>query len=34
VLGWRPQITVSQGYDRILAWLHENEKELRELYVS
>jgi CDP-paratose 2-epimerase len=34
VLGWKPHISVSEGYDRILAWLKENEAALRPLYVS
>lgn len=34
VLGWKPRIGVSAGYDRILAWLGANEAELRPLYVS
>jgi len=34
VLGWKPQVTPSEGYDRILAWLRENEADLRPLYGS
>lgn len=34
VLGWKPRISASEGYDRILAWLKENEAALRPLYVS
>lgn len=33
-LGWRPRIGIEGGFDRILAWIRENEAELRELYVS
>jgi CDP-paratose 2-epimerase len=32
VLGWKPKIGISQGYDRILAWIRENEEELRPQY--
>lgn len=34
VLGWRPRVMPSEGYDRILAWLHENENDLRALYAA
>jgi len=33
VLGWKPRIMPGEGYDRILAWLRENEEHLRPLYV-
>jgi CDP-paratose 2-epimerase len=32
MLGWKPQVSVNEGYDRILAWLRENETELRPLF--
>jgi nucleoside-diphosphate-sugar epimerase len=32
VLGWKPKIGISEGYDRILAWIRENEESLRVLY--
>ena len=32
VLGWRPSIGISEGYDQIIAWVRENEADLRELY--
>ena len=31
-LGWAPRISVSEGYDRILAWIRENEEDLRLQY--
>lgn len=34
VLGWSPQVTLSEGYDRALAWIRTNEAELRVLYVT
>ncbi len=34
VLGWQPKIGVSEGYDRILAWIRENEEDLRLQYVE
>jgi nucleoside-diphosphate-sugar epimerase len=34
VLGWNPKIGVSQGYERILAWIRKNEESLRALYGS
>ncbi|MFZ0878259.1 MAG: NAD-dependent epimerase/dehydratase family protein [Candidatus Acidiferrales bacterium] len=34
VLGWKPKIGISEGYDRILAWIRENEEELRLLYAT
>jgi len=34
VLGWKPRIGISEGYDRILAWIRENEESLRVLYGS
>lgn len=33
ILGWKPQVGIEEGYDRIIAWVKENEKELRELYL-
>lgn len=32
VLGWRPRIGLEAGLDRLLAWVRENEADLRELY--
>ena len=32
VLGWQPKIGISEGYDRILAWIRENEDYLRLQY--
>ena len=34
VLGWKPKVGISEGYDRILAWIRENEKDLRQLYAA
>jgi CDP-paratose 2-epimerase len=34
VLGWKPKVGISEGYDRILAWIRENEKDLRLLYAA
>lgn len=33
-LGWKPKIGIEEGFDRIVAWIRENEAELREQYVS
>ena len=32
VLGWRPRVGIKEGYDRIIAWVREQEAELRLLY--
>lgn len=32
VLGWQPRIGIEEGFDRIIAWVRENEADLRELY--
>lgn len=32
LLGWRPKIGISEGYDRILHWIRENEDALRSQY--
>ena len=32
VIGWRPQIGLEEGFDRIIAWVRENEHALRGLY--
>lgn len=32
VLGWQPKIGISEGYDRILDWIRENEEDLRLQY--
>ncbi|HXN21371.1 MAG TPA: NAD-dependent epimerase/dehydratase family protein [Candidatus Dormibacteraeota bacterium] len=34
MLGWKPRVGIAEGYDRILAWIEENEAELREFYVA
>ncbi len=34
VLDWRPRIGIEEGFDRILAWVRENEADLRQLYVE
>lgn len=34
VLGWQPKIGISEGYDRILDWIRENEEHLRLQYVE
>jgi CDP-paratose 2-epimerase len=34
VLGWKPQVSLAQGLDSILAWIGENEAELRARYRS
>lgn len=31
-LGWEPAIGIEEGYDRILAWIRENEEDLKRLY--
>ena len=33
VLGWKPRIGIEEGYDRILAWIKDNEADLREQYL-
>ena len=32
VLGWRPQVGLTEGLDSIIAWVRENEAELSERY--
>ncbi len=32
VLGWAPRIGIEEGFDRIIAWVRENEEGLRGLY--
>ena len=32
VLGWQPRIGIEEGFDRIIAWVRENEADLRGLY--
>jgi CDP-paratose 2-epimerase len=32
VLGWQPRVGISEGYDRIMAWIQENEDDLRLQY--
>jgi CDP-paratose 2-epimerase len=32
VLGWAPRIGIEEGFDRIIAWVRENEDSLRGLY--
>jgi len=34
LLGWKPKVSVSEGYDRILAWIKENETHLRSMYAA
>jgi CDP-paratose 2-epimerase len=34
VLGWKPRVGIEEGFDRIIAWVRENEADLRELYVD
>jgi CDP-paratose 2-epimerase len=34
VLGWKPQVSLAQGLDSILAWIGENEAELSARYRS
>ena len=34
VLGWQPRIGIEEGFNQIMAWVKENEAELRELYVA
>jgi len=34
VLGWRPQVGLTEGLDSIIAWVQENEAELRERYCA
>jgi CDP-paratose 2-epimerase len=34
VLGWRPQVGLTEGLDSIIAWVRENEAELRERYCA
>jgi len=34
VLGWRPQVSLAEGLDSILAWIRENETELSARYRS
>jgi CDP-paratose 2-epimerase len=34
VLGWQPQITLQQGFDRIFEWIRKNEAELRARYLQ
>lgn len=34
LLGWSPRVTLSEGHDRVLAWLRKHEAELGTLYVS
>ena len=34
VLGWQPRIGIEEGFNQIMAWVKENEAELRELYVG
>lgn len=31
-LGWEPRIPVAEGYERIIRWIEENERELARLY--
>jgi len=33
-LGWEPLLGIEEGYDRIIAWIRENEEDLKRLYVS
>jgi len=32
VLGWKPQVSLDQGFDRILEWIRQNEAALRARY--
>ncbi|MBI2298765.1 MAG: NAD-dependent epimerase/dehydratase family protein [Armatimonadetes bacterium] len=32
--GWRPQVGVEEGYERIIRWVRDHEDELRWLYVD
>lgn len=32
VLGWKPQVNIEEGYNRIIEWVLANEKKLSELY--
>jgi nucleoside-diphosphate-sugar epimerase len=32
VLGWKPQVSLSDGLDSILSWISANEKQLSERY--
>jgi CDP-paratose 2-epimerase len=32
VLGWSPRVGIEEGFDRIIAWVRENEDGLRSLY--
>jgi nucleoside-diphosphate-sugar epimerase len=32
VLGWKPQVSLSQGLDSILAWIGKNEAQLSARY--
>jgi CDP-paratose 2-epimerase len=34
VLGWRPQVSLTEGLESILAWIRENEEELSTRYGS
>ncbi|HIE53119.1 MAG TPA: NAD-dependent epimerase/dehydratase family protein [Armatimonadetes bacterium] len=34
LLGWAPTIGIPEGYDRIIAWIKENEAALRQLYLD
>jgi CDP-paratose 2-epimerase len=34
VLGWKPRISLTEGLDSILAWIRDNEEELRTRYGS
>ncbi|MBZ5700730.1 MAG: NAD-dependent epimerase/dehydratase family protein [Acidobacteriia bacterium] len=34
VLGWKPQVSLGEGLDRVLDWIRKNEAELRARYVS
>jgi nucleoside-diphosphate-sugar epimerase len=34
VLGWKPQVSLGEGLDSILAWIRENEAELSARYRS
>src|SRR5713226_3815623 len=32
VLGWSPRVGIEEGFDKIIAWVRENEDSLRSLY--
>lgn len=34
ILGWKPQVTLDEGVQRILGWIRKNEGELHERYAS